>query len=155
MKTLPQSSAEIAALIPHQGSMCLIERVIDWNDEHIRCATHTHLQSNHPLRHEGRIAAVHLCEYGAQATAIHGALTATQSGMPAAPGMLVALRDVQLAVDYLDECPVLQDAALNTLQIEATQQYASAAGCMYEFSVSMNQQTLVRGKVTIITPNPS
>ncbi len=29
-------------LIPHQGTMCLNERILAWDDQHVRLATRTH-----------------------------------------------------------------------------------------------------------------
>ena len=42
----------IAALIPHQGAMCLLERVIEWDKDRIVLATSTHRAPDNPLRHE-------------------------------------------------------------------------------------------------------
>ena len=39
--------AWIAARIPHQGRMCLLDAVSDWSAEHIECATCCHML---PLR---------------------------------------------------------------------------------------------------------
>lgn len=151
---LPQTRAEIAALIPHQGDMCLLERVHDYDADHIHCVSHTHLRADNPLLRQGRLAAISLCEYGAQATAVHGALLARRTGGDAAPGLLVALRSVQLATDYLDACPGLPADGQDALQISATRLHGDAAGCMYEFSVSCRQQRLVSGKVTIMSWKP-
>ncbi len=128
--------------------MCLLERVLSVDNDTITCGSHTHLLASNPLRYQGRLSAVHLCEYGAQATAVHGALSARMHEAPA-PGWLVALRDVKLNIEYLDECPVLHTD--NELRVTATRQHASATGCMYEFVVSMGSQQLVSGKATIMT----
>ena len=72
--------SEIAALIPHSGSMCLVDRVLSWGDDMIRCSSDSHHRSDHPLRRNGRLGAVHLVEYAVQAMAIHGALLARQRG---------------------------------------------------------------------------
>ena len=56
-----------------------------------------------------RLRAVHLCEYGAQAMAVHGGLLARAAGGRAKPGLLVALRAVELHVARIDDLPgVLQ-----------------------------------------------
>lgn len=95
----------IAQLIPHQGRMCLWEEVIDWDDASIRLRTHGHRDPEHPLRRNGRLRSVHLCEYGAQAMAVHGGLLAQRAGTVAAPGLLVSLRDVRLRCAYADDLP--------------------------------------------------
>ncbi|RZZ80896.1 MULTISPECIES: phosphotransferase [Pseudoxanthomonas] len=99
---LPRTRAEIARLVPHQGLMCLWEEVLDWSDTALVLRSHGHRAPDHPLRRHGRLHAVHLCEYGAQAMAVHGGLLGQASGAPVRPGMLVALRGVQLHVDTLD-----------------------------------------------------
>src|SRR5512147_1834707 len=92
----------IAALIPHQGAMCLLDRVIEWDKDRIVLATSSHRAPDNPLRLDGRLRAVNLCEYGAQAMAVHGGLSAQADGKTARPGFLVSLRDVKLNVDFID-----------------------------------------------------
>jgi predicted hotdog family 3-hydroxylacyl-ACP dehydratase len=95
----------IAALIPHQGLMCLWEEVVEWDEERIVLRSHGHRDPAHPLRHGGLLHAVHLCEYGAQAMAVHGGLLARRHGGAARPGVLVALRGVQLQLARIDDLP--------------------------------------------------
>src|SRR5215472_13155556 len=92
-----------AHLIPHQGAMCLLDAVLAWDDDGIHASTDSHSRADHPLRGEHGLHAVHLAEYGAQAMAVHGALLARRQGEAAPrPGRLVSLRDVALAVEYVD-----------------------------------------------------
>ena len=48
------STPSPAALIPHQGSMCLLERVVEWDDQHVVLETATHRSPANPLRADGR-----------------------------------------------------------------------------------------------------
>ncbi len=66
----------LLSLIPHQGAMCLLDRVVEWDKDRVLLATATHRAADNPLRLDGRLRAVHLCEYGAQAMAVHGGLSA-------------------------------------------------------------------------------
>ena len=145
--TLPQTQAQIAALIPHQADMCLLEQVTAADATHIECLTHTHASTTHPLRVDNKLSAVHLCEYGAQAAAIHGALLAAQDNQRAPPGWLVALRDVRLSINYLDDEPSVMAQPLN---VRAQLQHRSATGCSYEFQVFSAEQQLASGKVTVM-----
>ncbi|SEM39542.1 Predicted 3-hydroxylacyl-ACP dehydratase, HotDog domain [Pseudoxanthomonas sp. GM95] len=114
----------IAALVPHQGLMCLWEDVMQWDDTRIVLRSHGHRDAAHPLRSHGCLRAVHLCEYGAQAMAVHGGLLGQASGAPVRPGVLVALRNVQLYVDTLDELEGALEAQAEVLmQGEDSQQY--------------------------------
>ena len=92
-----------ADLIPHQGLMCLLDAVVDWDAERIHARSASHRRADNPLRSDGRLRAVHLCEYGAQAMAVHGALLARAAGGTAAPGYLVSLRGVELHRARIDD----------------------------------------------------
>lgn len=116
--------AEILALIPHQGAMCLWDEVIAWDPQRIRLRAQNHRDAAHPLRSHGMLRAVHLCEYGAQAMAVHGGLRAREAGGAARPGVLVALRNVELYVERIDDLPGALDCEAEVLvEAEASQQY--------------------------------
>ncbi len=74
MTSVLLNRSEIAALIPHAGSMCLLEQVLSYSDAQIVCRTQSHLSPSNPLKVEGQLSKMHLIEYGAQAIAIHGGL---------------------------------------------------------------------------------
>lgn len=116
---------DIEALIPHQGAMCLWDEVIDWDATSIRLRAHNHRDPAHPLRNGGRLRAIHLCEYGAQAMAVHGGLLASADGGAARPGLLVALRQVALHVARIDDLPgALHCEAQVLAQTHDSQQYS-------------------------------
>ena len=100
---IPINKAEIRTLIPHSGTMCLLDSVIEWDDRSIVCSSNTHRDPENPLRCDGRLSAVHAFEYGAQAAAVHGGLRARSVGVTAPPGYLAALRDARLHVMRLDD----------------------------------------------------
>ena len=116
--------AGILALVPHQGPMCLWDEVIDWNARGIRLRARNHVGPGHPLRARDRLHAVALCEYGAQAMAVHGGLLAQTHGGRAAAGVLVALREVELHVERIDDLPgAIEGEADLVAASEASQQY--------------------------------
>lgn len=117
---------EILALIPHQGAMCLWDEVLGFDASSIRLRAGNHRDPAHPLRSGGLLRAVHLCEYGAQAMAVHGGLRARASGGDAArAGMLVALRGVELHCARIDDLAgALECEAELLMESEASQQYA-------------------------------
>jgi predicted exporter/predicted hotdog family 3-hydroxylacyl-ACP dehydratase len=135
----------IVALIPHQGAMCLLERVLEWDAEHLIATTATHRSPENPLRNGGRVSALHLCEYAAQAMALHGGLVARAEASHARPGMLVSLRDVRLARAYLEDLP-------GELRIAALRLIAGAEGAQYSFTVHHGEELVARGRAAIITP---
>lgn len=133
----------LANLIPHQGAMCLLERVVDWNEQDIRLATTTHASSENPLRSDGRLRAIHLCEYGAQAMAVHGALKARASGGTAPPGMLVSLRAVALHCDHIEELA-------GELFVEAHCLQAGTASQQYSFRILHGATLLAEGRAAVL-----
>ena len=86
--------AAIAARIPHQGNMCLLDTVVDWSETAISCSASSHRDPSNPLRAEGRLGAANGIEYAAQAMAVHGSLLA-QAGDQPRQGHLTSVRRVQ------------------------------------------------------------
>lgn len=137
---------DIAALIPHQGGMCLWEHIVEWDDTRIVLETSTHRQLDNPLRVDGKLRAVHLCEYGAQAMAVHGALRAAPR--QARPGMLVSLRSVTLARDYIDDLAgVLRVEAICLQSAESSQQYS--------FKITHDGEVAAEGRAAVLLKLPS
>lgn len=135
----------VRELIPHALGMCLLDEVDTWDDLRIRCTTRSHRDPRNPLRRGDRLGALQLCEYGAQAMAAHGGLLARRdrAASRAAPGMLVALRDVEFAVDRVDDIE-------GPLTVFAHRKVAGASGCVYRFEVSTGSRWLARGRVSVI-----
>jgi predicted hotdog family 3-hydroxylacyl-ACP dehydratase len=133
----------ILSLIPHQGSMCLHDEVLDWQPAALRLRSSGHRAPDHPLRSGGQLRAVHLCEYGAQAMAVHGGLLALQSGQRAAPGFLVALREVQLHCARIDLLP-------SDLITSAERLLDSGTSWQYAFEVHHDGQLLASGRAAVL-----
>jgi predicted hotdog family 3-hydroxylacyl-ACP dehydratase len=134
---------DLAGLIPHQGTMCLLDRVIDWDDEHVVLATATHRALDNPLRADGRLRGLHLCEYGAQAMAVHGGLSVRHSRRAAQSAFLVSLRDVKLRVDFIEQLP-------GELQVAAHKLLADGRGWLYTFEVLHGGRVLAQGRAAAI-----
>lgn len=139
---------QIAALIPHQGAMCLWDEVVAWDRQRIELRAHNHRDAAHPLRSNGRLRAVHLCEYGAQAMAVHGGLRARAEGADAArPGVLVALREVHLRVARIDNLPgALEGEAELLMETESSQQY--------RFRIQHADGLLAEGRAAVMLQPP-
>jgi predicted hotdog family 3-hydroxylacyl-ACP dehydratase len=136
--------SQIAALIPHQGAMCLLDRVESWSDTTIQCSTRSHLDPANPLRLRGRLSTIGAMEYAFQAAAAHGAL---RSGTPQPPGRIVVLRDVTVHRRYID------DTATGMLLVGADLEFGDQAGMIYRFLLrTADGSRLVAGKVTIALP---
>lgn len=133
----------IQALIPHQGAMCLLDDVLSWDATRLHCTTCSHSRPDNPLRNHIGLRALHLCEYGAQAMAVHGGLLAEASGGRAAPGLLVSLRGVRLHADYVDALP-------GALDVEAEQLMASEASWQYAFTIRHGDTVLAEGRAAVM-----
>ena len=133
----------IRDLIRHSGSMCLLERVISWDAARLKATTGTHRRADNPLRRDGRLDSVHLCEYGAQAMAVHGGLLAQQQGRRAPPGLLASLRDVWLAPIAVQDCA-------GEREVVAVRVFGDGNGWQYEFEVSHQSALLASGRVAVV-----
>jgi predicted hotdog family 3-hydroxylacyl-ACP dehydratase len=95
------SRTEIATMIPHAGTMCLLDGVLNWDRASIRCVSGRHRAEDNPLRRAGRLSAICGLEFAAQAMAVHGRLSGGVSQRPQA-GYLVSVRDVKCPQGRLD-----------------------------------------------------
>ena len=140
MRNVPIS---VASLVPHQGSMCLLEHVIEWDDRHVVLETATHRSPSNPLRSNGRLRSLALCEYGAKAMAVHGGLRGSVSGVKPKPGMLVSLRAVKFTRDYVEDLP-------GDLRVEAVCLQADAGSLQYSFVVRHGETLLAEGRAAVV-----
>ena len=145
--------------IPHQGSMCLLDEVMEWDAQHIRCRSSTHRLPDHPLRSDGRLSAACGIEYAAQAMAAHGALAGgaltDTGGAPARSGsmgagkarsevgFLAGLRDVRLHVLRLDDVQT-------DLICDARLVAGDPGGALYEFAIRSEALRLLSGRATVV-----
>jgi predicted hotdog family 3-hydroxylacyl-ACP dehydratase len=134
---------EILSLVPHAGAMCLWDAVLQWDDDGIVLEARNHGDATHPLRRGDRLHAVHLCEYGAQAMAVHGGLLARADGREPRPGMLVALREVEIGPARIDHLPA-------PLRGEATLLAEGAAGCQYRFRILHAGDCIASGRAAVM-----
>jgi predicted hotdog family 3-hydroxylacyl-ACP dehydratase len=136
--------ARILELIPHQGTMCLLDEVLRWSDTAITCRTRSHLAPDNPLRRSGRLSGICGIEYGLQAAALHGAL---RDGSPQPAGYLAALRAVEIIAPWLD------DPSLGALEVTADLELREAGGLIYGFQLrSGDGVALLTGRATIVLP---
>lgn len=134
--------AWIAAHIPHQGDMCLLDSVVDWSENAISCRAISHTDPANPLRAADRLGAATGIEYAAQAMAIHGALLAGQDDAPR-QGYLTSVRSVTLHVDRLDDLS-------GPLDIQAERLSGDANNILYQFSVGHAGRCLLAGRAAVV-----
>lgn len=135
--------ATLMTLVPHQGAMCLWDQVTAWDSTTIALRSATHRDPAHPLRADGRLRAVHLCEYGAQAMAVHGGLLARDAGGAAKAGMLVALRGIELRVARIDDLP-------GDLECSADLLADGGGSQQYAFQIAHAGQVIAQGRAAVM-----
>ena len=144
--------AGIAQRIPHQGTMCLLARLVQWDAAHIVCTASSHRDPLNPLRCTSGLLSPCAIEYAAQAMALHGALCGQATGAAtttttARPGFLASARGVQLHRLRLDDLP-------GDLQIEARRLAGDEQQILYQFSVNHAGQPIADGRATVVLNTP-
>jgi predicted hotdog family 3-hydroxylacyl-ACP dehydratase len=132
----------IAAHIPHQGSMCLLDAVKEWSDLAITCRASSHTDPANPLRANGRLGAANGIEYAAQAMAIHGALIAGDDAAPRL-GYLTSVRSVSQHVARLDDLQGELDVCAERLSGDSN-------NILYQFSLSHAGRCLLEGRAAVV-----
>ena len=145
----------IRELVPHAGTMCLLDRVVEFSVDSIRCETDSHTDPGNPLRRNGHLSGICAIEYAAQAMALHAALGSAGAATaratnpdPAHHGYLVSVRDIRCHIRRLD-------CVTSTLEVCADRIYGDAAGLIYTFAVTAARTALVTGRASVVPGSAS
>ena len=133
---------QIRDLVPHSEKMCLLERVLEWSDQSIRCETNSHLDMDNPLRRHGHLSSICGIEYAAQAMALHAALC-SNAGAPVRHGYLASARDMRCTTAILDEHD-------SPLVVSAELVFADGSRVIYSFSIKFDGADLVSGRAAVV-----
>lgn len=133
---------EIATLIPHAGTMCLLDGVLNWDQVSIRCISRRHRAEDNPLRRAGRLNAICGLEFAAQAMAVHGRLSGGVSQRPQA-GYLVSVRDVKCQQGRLD---LLEP----DLVIAAELLMGDEQRVIYQFALDCSGNEVLSGRAAVV-----
>ena len=134
---------DFASLLPHVGTAVMIVELVHWDEHEIRARTRTHRSADNPLRCEGRLASVHLAEYGAQAMAAHGTLRTRAAGGAAVSALLVSVRQFETTRNFIDDLE-------GPLEILARVLLGSPTGWQYEIEVWHGSELIARGRVAAL-----
>jgi predicted hotdog family 3-hydroxylacyl-ACP dehydratase len=148
MNAMPSTldPAGVAARVPHQGPMCLLQAMESCSGDEIVCRIGNHTAASHPLRLDGRLPAASALEYASQAMALHGSLAAR--GPPPKAGFLASARDVRFHVDRLDD-------ACAPLRVRAQRLAGDSGQAMYRFELrDGTDRLLVEGRATVVLDTP-
>ena len=133
---------QIRDLVPHSEKMCLLERVLEWSDQSIRCETNSHLDMDNPLRRHGHLSSICGIEYAAQAMALHAALCSNAEA-PVRHGYLASARDMRCTTAILDEHD-------SPLIVSAELVFADGSRVIYSFSIKCDGADLVSGRAAVV-----
>jgi predicted hotdog family 3-hydroxylacyl-ACP dehydratase len=143
LTTLPIDQTWIAAHIPHQGNMCLIDHVTKWDEQSITCHAISHQQAANPLRHREQLSTACGIEYAAQAMAVHGALLAPEGQQRPRAGFLVSVRGATIYRDRLDNIE-------QALTIKADLVNSSEDNMLYAFTIYADNSLLLDGRAAVM-----
>ena len=135
--------AALQQLIPHHGSMCLLDRVEQWDDTGLVCTTASHRDTTNPLRRDNQLEAICGLEYAAQAMAVHvGLLEEGKNARRLTVGYLGAVKNLMLRAIRLDDVK-------GDLTVQATRLVGESGSFIYAFRVSVEEQALLDGRASI------
>ncbi len=143
------SHSDIAQRIPHAGNMCLLSRIVSWDERSITAVAINHRDTTHPLRSDGKLSPVVLVEYAAQAMAVHGSLAHehsrgdTQLSAHAPEGRLVSVRQLDLHTHDLSTHP-------SDLIIRCELLLGDTKSSMFAFTAHADQLLLGQGRASVM-----
>jgi len=135
--------AWIAAHIPHQGSMCLLDEVLSWDLQRLACRSVSHRAPDNPLRAHGRLGAACAIEYAAQAVAVHGALLQCPPASGSGFGMLTSARRVEFAVERLDD--LAPELTINVQRL-----HSDPVSALYAFALQDGERLVAQGRLSLL-----
>jgi len=136
--------AQIAALIPHGETMCLLDGVRHWDDAGITAFTARHNHPDNPLLEAGALKTIVLIEYAAQAAAVHAGLMGTGIGHEKA-AFIGAVKSMHL--HHLDVPAQVQE-----IRCKARCLLNNAEGAIYDISVEGDRTRLIEGRIVLVIP---
>lgn len=134
--------AWIAAHIPHQRKMCLLNNVVHWDEQSIECEAVSHADLDNPLRAQDRLGISAGIEYAAQAMAVHGALLANEQETPR-HGYLTSVRSVIFHTDRLD-------SLVGEMKVCAQRLSGDSHLILYKFYLTHEAQCLLEGRASVV-----
>jgi len=132
----------LEGLIPHGRKMCQLDQVLAWDREKIICKTTAHRRQDNPLKEAGRLGLVTLVEFGAQAAAVHIALS-QQGSKNQRVVYLGAIKDLTLSGDYIEEVDGFLTVEVNCI-------LNTENGAIYSMQVHTADQELISGRLSLL-----
>lgn len=141
-------TAELYHSLPHGDDMRLLDRVVHFDADSIRCMANSHRDRENPMRIDNSLPILCGLEYAAQALALHGVLVASRSPdivLNRDQIFIVMVKGVSCRVDRLD----VYDAEL---QVNGRIVFRQNAAAVYDFSLEADGDILIEGQVGLMSP---
>ena len=123
--------------------MCLIDRVLECDEQSITCTTNSHRNPDNPLLENGRLPSIVLVEYASQAAAIHAAFN-RQEFTQGKPAYIGSTKNIVLNNRFLHNINEM-------LTIIAGCVLSAQSGAIYEFEVKC-ARLVAKGQINLILP---
>ncbi len=136
------TKSEISSLLPHEGSMRLLDSVESWDEKTIHCRATSHRSPGNPLRHGTGLSAMAGLEYAAQAMGVHVGLLNPERSTKGLIGYVGAVRDVTIGRERLDDLH-------GHLAIKADRLLEGENSFMYRFRLSAEGVEIMTGRASI------
>lgn len=134
--------SELAGMIPHAGSMCLLDGVLRWDANTISCIASSHRDPRNPLRRGTHLSAICGVEYASQAMAVHGRLGGAVGSRPRL-GYLASLRELVCCESYLDTLD-------GDLIVDAEKLSGDELRVIYGFALHGDGREILRGRAAVL-----
>ena len=132
--------SELAALLPHNDEMVLIDRVLTWSEKELVCETRRHLDPLFPLSEGHLVPASAGIELAAQAMAIHVAVVRDDGPKQ---GLLTHVKNVTIGMPSLN-------STLDPLTIAVNAGRVGTRGCTYSFEIRSGGTVCLDGRVGVV-----
>ena len=139
----PIDQQAIGKILPHAGSMILLEQITSASADTLYASTQSHLDKSNPLLLNKQLNSINGIEYAAQAMAIHAHLIADTTQKQPQSGYLATVRNTTIDHPYLSQSK--SELIIKVIRIMADQK-----GFSYNFQIYDNEQSYISGRITII-----
>jgi predicted hotdog family 3-hydroxylacyl-ACP dehydratase len=133
--------------LPHSGSMCLIDEIVEWDRDSVHCRASSHRQIENPLRIADELPAICALEYAAQAFALHGLLVADEFNEKApdeSRAFVAFVNELDLHIERLD-------GGDGALEISGQVMFRQSGSAVYRFEIRDASGLLVNGQVGLMS----
>jgi predicted hotdog family 3-hydroxylacyl-ACP dehydratase len=152
LKPTALDHAGIEARVPHRGTMCLLERMVAWDDGRIECLAGGHRDPAHPLRSASGLMAGRRSSTRRRRRRCTAACSPRRRARARRRGYLASAREVRLGAWRLDDLPRGGDDAL---RVVAERQAGEPAASSTPFAIEHGGREIASGRLAVVLDAPA